>query len=259
MTLYLQPKIYRNVKMTRVQISSDLHLESHPDWVFDSLIRKTGDILVLAGDIHSLYLLDDYKKFVDHCQSLFDLVVVVFGNNEYYWRERYGAPRTMDDLTKTAVAELSSPSVSVLVDSSIVYEGISIFGGCGWNDMIGCNVNQTTFPIHGVDVEDVAGLHLSFRKSLTEFLDGKHDKILIVTHYCPLQVECVRNKSYPYDDDSRRWYCNFSDEIETRNLTWVSGHTHQCHDVFINMSRLVSNQDPHPVGTSYRADKTIVI
>lgn len=70
-----------------IQFASDLHLEFADNWRYlrEHPLEKTGDILVLAGDIG--YLGDDnYSShpFWDIVDDQYEQVLVVPGNHEFY-------------------------------------------------------------------------------------------------------------------------------------------------------------------------------
>ena len=71
----------------RIQFASDLHLEFADNWRYlkQHPLAKTGDVLVLAGDIG--YLGDDnYSRhpFWDLVAEQYEQVLVVPGNHEFY-------------------------------------------------------------------------------------------------------------------------------------------------------------------------------
>lgn len=71
----------------RIQFASDLHLEFADNWRFlkQHPLEKTGDVLVLAGDIG--YLGDDNYSthpFWDIVAEQYEQVLVVPGNHEFY-------------------------------------------------------------------------------------------------------------------------------------------------------------------------------
>ena len=72
--------------MLKLQIVSDLHIEYKNNTVPDplDLITPEADILVLAGDIGSLYKFDQLRNFMVKLCEYFQLVLYVPGNHEYY-------------------------------------------------------------------------------------------------------------------------------------------------------------------------------
>ena len=72
--------------MSKFQIVSDLHIEYRNDQIPEPLdyITPTAEILILAGDIGSLY---KYKQLVGFLEKLcvyFKYVVYIPGNHEFY-------------------------------------------------------------------------------------------------------------------------------------------------------------------------------
>ena len=68
-----------------IQIVSDLHLEYLEEYDLDSLIeKKNANILVLVGDIGSLYRYPQLIGFLDKVCRIYEYVLYVPGNHEYY-------------------------------------------------------------------------------------------------------------------------------------------------------------------------------
>jgi len=59
------------------QVVSDLHIEYENDNTVDPFeyITPVGDVLVLAGDIGSLYKMDQLKDFIDKITKYFKYTV----------------------------------------------------------------------------------------------------------------------------------------------------------------------------------------
>jgi predicted phosphodiesterase len=71
--------------MLRLQLVSDLHIEYNNDSVdVDPVeyITPSADVLVLAGDIGSLYKIEQLSNFVSRAAALFKHTIYVFGNHE---------------------------------------------------------------------------------------------------------------------------------------------------------------------------------
>ena len=69
----------------QIQIASDLHIEyiNQPIDV-DDFIKPVAPILVLAGDIGSLYLYDQLHKFLSDLSNKFKHILYIPGNHEFY-------------------------------------------------------------------------------------------------------------------------------------------------------------------------------
>jgi len=92
------------MEKVNIYYMSDLHLEMrNRNWVKKILCSKikisnklpgTYYILVLAGDIGNPYM-DSWKELIKHCHVVFDVVLYVSGNHEYYHRR---AERSMGEV-----------------------------------------------------------------------------------------------------------------------------------------------------------------
>ena len=71
----------------KIQYASDLHLEfySNTDYIIKNHLKVTGEILILAGDIHVInsekYL---ENPFWDWASKNYKQVIVAYGNHEFY-------------------------------------------------------------------------------------------------------------------------------------------------------------------------------
>ena len=71
----------------KIQYASDLHLEfkKNTDFIMQNPLKVTGEILILAGDIH---VFNDEKfmenPFWDWASKNYKQVIIAFGNHEYY-------------------------------------------------------------------------------------------------------------------------------------------------------------------------------
>ena len=69
----------------RIQIASDLHLESiKPLPPVTELIVPSADTLGLLGDIFTLRQSEDYEAWLTECLAHFKRVLVLLGNHEFY-------------------------------------------------------------------------------------------------------------------------------------------------------------------------------
>jgi UDP-2,3-diacylglucosamine pyrophosphatase LpxH len=244
-----------------IHIASDLHLEKiNGDYSFHDFIEFQNDkdvVLVLAGDIHSLYLLDDYISFVKECEKYFSNVIIVFGNHEYYWEPRFGKKKSFDVLSQEGISQLTTKKTSILFNSSVVIDDISFFGGSMWTDLpVGVDIDK--IPIHNFSSETFSDKHREFKDKAKKFIENTPGEKVIVTHYCPLFEERTRNKSHPKSFMTPIWYSDCESLLIQDKVTWICGHTHSNFDFFNSQgSRLIGNQDPRTLGSSYSKKKII--
>ena len=71
--------------MTKIQIVSDIHIEYKKEELNPlDFFTPSAPYLILAGDIGSFYKYDQLKDFLQKTCKLFDHVIYVLGNHEYY-------------------------------------------------------------------------------------------------------------------------------------------------------------------------------
>ena len=71
----------------KIQYASDLHLEfpSNTYYIMDNPLKVTGDILILAGDIHVIDKGNFIKNpFWDWASKNYKQVIISFDNHEFY-------------------------------------------------------------------------------------------------------------------------------------------------------------------------------
>ena len=71
----------------KIQYASDLHLEfeQNTDYLKENPMKVTGDILILAGDIHVIDSPNFMENpFWDWASKNYKQVIVAYGNHEYY-------------------------------------------------------------------------------------------------------------------------------------------------------------------------------
>lgn len=112
----------------RIQYASDLHLELADNWRYlkQHPLEKTGDVLVLAGDIG--YLGDDnysIHPFWDMVSEQYEQVLVVPGNHEFY---------KMFNLTSLPYGEITRgrPNVKVYYNAAINLGDVDVILSTLW-------------------------------------------------------------------------------------------------------------------------------
>ena len=86
--------------MVAIQLVSDLHIEAESTTIDPlSVVTPSAPILVLAGDIGSLYKLKNLENFLSALSKHYIAVFYIPGNHEYYTIPGI-PPCTFDDLTK---------------------------------------------------------------------------------------------------------------------------------------------------------------
>jgi predicted phosphodiesterase len=195
----------------RLYVMSDLHLE-HATSLQQSLPTPShaSDVLVLAGDIVSLAMLDPtnrsaeaathravFEAFRQQATRLFTRIIFVPGNHEAYgiaWetvgeRLRYAFPEAM-----------------VLDNSSVVLDGVRFIGSTLWSDFkdgdadhardclkhmndfnfirTGKRMDDTGAPAAIVPL-DVFDAHQESKAYIAREIDASTDPCVVITHHAP--------------------------------------------------------------------------
>jgi predicted phosphodiesterase len=235
--------------MTTFQIVSDLHIEYKNNENVNPLdyITPTADVLILAGDIGSLYKFQQLKSFLTLICHHFKATLYVPGNHEYYLQDNY-EPQTLDTLTDLLFSlEKNIKNLYVLQQSSIVIDDICIIGCTLWSystiplpKYIVRIPDMNTFLYNKKHVSDLA-----YIKTMMKCCKEKNMKLVVVTHHCPTSKVLHSNTK---KDKFRSLYVSDLDYlINKENVdTWICGHIHQNFDFSIEGTRIVGNQRGKP-------------
>ncbi len=251
-------------KKVLLQIVSDLHIEYRDD--DDNpldFITPSAEILVLAGDIGSLYKIDQLRSFLIKLSPHFQMIIYVAGNHEFYTSSGY-EPLTFNTLNNRLMdLENEIQNLYVLNQSSIVVNDVCISGCTLWSNP---NVIIPRFivRISGIKTEYYERMYhsdVSYIEKMIQFCNEKQLKLVVITHYVPTYSVLTESK---LRDRFVSLYCSNLDHLLDINKvhTWVAGHIHINFDIKTQGgTRLIGNQlgkIKHKV-TDYLKDKVIEI
>lgn len=224
----------------RVQVVSDLHIEFEkgtPDPL--TYITPSADILVLAGDIGSLYKYDQLLEFLRRLSPHFKSILYVAGNHEYYKQLKI-QPLSFGELNarlydlETEIDNLYILDRSCKMINDVYFVGITLW-------------SKTPFlppyvRISGFNTE----IYNTMNERDVQYLDRtisqyKGEKLVVISHYCP-SLMCKRG---PTQDDYQLYVNEGLDHFFTSDQvhTWISGHIHENFDITSSGgTRLVGNQ-----------------
>lgn len=249
--------------MITIQIASDFHIEykenlSSPDINPDPLdyITPTGDVLVLAGDIGSLYKLKQLHTFLEKLVPHFQAVIYIPGNHEYY------IPNTNDKESTTTYLTISVlekrlkslaetiPGLYILDRDSIRIGDVCIAGCTLWSSPR-CIIPKYIVRIHGMTTEYYTRRHhqdVVYIENISKYCKNKGYKLVMVTHYPPsMKVLEGTNKK-------TKFHSLYATDLENTMVTkekgietWICGHIHKNFDFITDgKSRLLGNQRGKP-------------
>lgn len=252
--------------MTTIQIVSDLHIEYKNDEVPNplDLITPSADILVLAGDIGSLYKLDQLKQFLEELCKHFEVVLYTPGNHEYYSEQGYDPVNLCDLNERLKQIEKSIDKLYILNRSSVKLdndEKICITGVTLWSKPL-VPIPKYLVRINNITTHLYQNMYEEDRKYLEKMIRWCEDndyKLIVVTHYCPTYK--VLEGSKKHKKFFSLYATDLNELLDKRMVhTWICGHVHKNFDFKTEGgTRVVSNQKGKPKDhiKDYHKDFTI--
>lgn len=246
-------------KMVNIQISSDTHINFISDGFINPLdmIKPIGEILVLAGDIGSIYKLDQLVDFIRSISLHFKHVLYVYGNQEFYTLRQCSEKKSFITLHCEFKERTKSIENFHLLDKGVfIYNDICFLGCTLWSNLE-LDELPRFFRIYGFNKKRYNMFHYNDLRWLETNLQKYKDyKKVVITHYPPFQDEKRDYLSSLYHNNLE--YLLTSKEVDT----WIFGHTHKNRDLISkNGTRLVSNQlgKPDEHSKTYKPDFVIKI
>jgi len=246
--------------MLTIQIASDLHIEHNyvdiPDPL--SLITPTSDILILAGDIGSLYRFEQLSGFLEQLCVHFKMDIYVPGNHEYYMLPD-SKPLSMNFLeSKLHSLDSNIDNLYILTRSKIKIGNVCIAGATLWSNP-DIDIPKYIVRIKDINTKLYRNLYRQDLKFLNDTIKECEDekmKLVIVSHYAPTFkiLEGIKKKK-----KYTTLYANNLDHLldSSKIDTWICGHSHHNFDFIADKgTRIVSNQLGKPKDhiTNYKTD-----
>jgi Icc-related predicted phosphoesterase len=205
---------------------------------FIESLDPTGvDVLVLAGDIFSIYHGREQAEMVLNAfGDKYPHVVFVAGNHEHYG----GVPRKTTEIIKEIAA---GAGVDFLDNSSVEIMGQRFIGGTGWFPY---NAYAELHKRYMNDFRIIIGFEewvYDQHKALDVLLHGELlESDIVVTHHLP-SIKCIAPQ-YKLSPLNAFFLSEFDDLIlEKKPKLWCFAHTHEQFDFNIGPTRLICN--PH--------------
>ena len=232
----------------KIQYASDLHLEfpSNTYYIRDNPLKVTGDILILAGDIHVInsekYL---ENPFWDWASKNYKQVIVAYGNHEFY--NDYDLS-TMKDGFKLKIREniyyyyncvISIDDIDIIVSTLWSYIQDKNKKAC--EDTIGdfklIKWGEETLTADLFNKEHKRCLDF-VKKSLNE---SKAKTKIVVTHHVPSSLLVA--KEFQGSDVNEAFTVDLTDFIKKCGAKyWIYGHSHRNINKVIGKTSCLCNQ-----------------
>ena len=224
----------------KVQIASDLHIEYLES--YNEFIKPSGDILILAGDIGSLYQYDKLKKYIHDLSKLYKIILYVPGNHEYYTIKNVPALPLKVLHKRLYNIEKEIDNLYILNRSSIKIQNYCFIGCTLWSKI----PDKTKFPFYRVRIKGFNNYiynknnsnDITYIQNMIEYCQENNLKPIVVTHYPP-SLKCLKKRS----DNLNFLYANDLEYLIKQVPIWICGHVHWNFRMkFGESSMLISNQ-----------------
>lgn len=230
--------------VSNIAYMSDLHLENKAMEQNPSPAEDGVSILVLAGDITTRARVD----WIIEMSYIFNHVIFVPGNHEYYRGDLTETPRKMQE----QFDEANAINIHMLMNRSIIINGTSFHGTTLWTDydnqnpmsMFQAKTMMNDFRvIRANSYETRWSPELALREHIIAkqyLIDNVKPGDVVITHHAPsFRSIDVEFESSPINGA----YCSNLDEMvmDLQPALWFHGHTHMPHDYMIDRTRVLCN------------------
>jgi len=235
---------------THIQLVSDLHIEYQNDEIPDPLdyITPTSKILILAGDIGSLYKISQLEGFLTKLCPLFEVVLYVPGNHEYYMVQNTQPLSMSKLLDRLFTIEKKIHNLYILNQSSVIIGDICISGCTLWSKAT-VNIPKFIVRIHGMNNEIYDNKFkndLNYINKMIDYCNTNKLKLIVVTHYCPTYKIVDQNRK---KDKYISLYVTELDNLlyKQKVNTWFCGHIHRNFNIITEGgTKVIGNQKGKP-------------
>ena len=233
----------------KIQYASDLHLEfpENTEYIQKNPLKVTGDILILAGDIH---VFNSYKflanPFWDWASKKYKQVIVAFGNHEFYGgvdlsRMKNGFKYKIRDniyYYYNSVISLEN-DIDIIVSTlwSYIHKGKEFKCENSVNDFRVIKYGKQTLNSELFNNEHLRCLEF-IKKSLKE---SKAKTKIVVTHHVPSDL--LTAEEFKGDEVSDAFTVDLTEYIKNCGAQfWIFGHSHRNINQIIGNTSCLCNQ-----------------
>jgi len=230
----------------KIQYCSDLHLEfEHNSKYMETFpLKKSGEVLILAGDIIPLH--DEFfnSPFFNRISELYDEVFWVPGNHEFYYCD-------IKDYSSSFEIKLKK-NVRILHNKELEYKGVRFVFSTMWSKISPAHEKEIEQGVSDyacilnngkkLKVKESNQLHNQSMLFLKEALNKKNSKTVVVTHHLPSDL--CNSPEYRNSPVNEAFCTDYNKLIfESGASFWIYGHSHfNQKPVYINKTILLTNQ-----------------
>lgn len=210
-----------------------------------SVCNKGADVCVLAGDIGDPFS-NVYDMFMRHVSSLFELVVVIPGNHEFY--SKY---HTMDQTRQFMERYFRKHDNVKFLDNDVYdYKGYRFVGTILWS-----HVTDERHKIN--DVYKIPNFNCAAYNAqhaeCTRFLENalKHEgDMVVITHHVPSYTLIDAKFKTAEMDKYNQWFYSDMEHLAIAHAPkikcWIYGHTHIPHKQTLHGTQFAANPIGYP-------------
>ena len=232
----------------RIQFASDLHLEfpQNTDYLMKTPLKVTGEILILAGDIHVIGSENWIENpFWDWASKNYKQVIVAYGNHEYY---KTCDLSTMKEDYKYKIRD----NIYYYYNCVITIDDVDIIVSTLWSHIskeneMECVIGVNDFHLIKYNGEVItAEIFNEEHKKCLEFIkksmnESKAKTKIIVTHHVPSSQ--LTAKEFQGSKMTDAFTVDLTDYIKTCGAKyWIFGHSHRNINKKIGNTFCVCNQ-----------------
>ena len=217
----------------KIQYASDLHLEfeENSDYLTSNTLKVTGEILILAGDIHVFNSFNFLKNpFWDWASKNYKHVIVAFGNHEFYGgydlskMENGFKYKIRDNIYYYYNSVIKIDDIDIIVSTlwSYIHKENETKCQLGVNDFRMIDYNNKILTPEIFNNEHKKCLEF-IKKSMNE---SKAKTKIIVTHHVPSSL--LNAEEFKDSEINEAFTVDLTDYIKTCGAKfWIFGHSHR--------------------------------
>jgi len=252
--------------MVTFQLVSDLHIEYNNDGMVDPLeyITPSAEVLILAGDIGSLYKIEQLTDFIKNIIDFFKHVFYVPGNHEYYVPPDH--EHIPFDILSKRLDSLNNKfeNFNILNKDCAQINDICIAGVTLWSD-VKCIVPKYIVKIPEMTTnvyKKCFNADLEYIENVVAYCKDANLKLLCITHHPPTKSVLQERQMTKKKDKFKSLYYSDLDYLLSKDKihTWICGHVHLNFDIISSGgTRVVGNQKGKPKDNIKDFSKEFVI
>ena len=198
----------------KLQYVSDLHLEMRANsWKKTIITQKGCDVLILAGDITvggSAEAMKTFISFLTHYSKLYDYILHVAGNHEY-WNSSSSGTLSMDDINaRFKQLESTFSNYRYMNMRTIIINNYAFIGATLWTYIPPENIKVVQQSMNDyvyikkknekVTPKDINKIHTLHKKYICNQIQKHKDKkIILITHHKPVKDSNIYTPFYDPD------------------------------------------------------------